>query len=240
MRVLAAHDVAKDCLPSSFALYPMAPDQPAIAARGIYEHRAKNRTENTDEIEVLFPGARAALLLFCILFLMAVPIAESCLLSDRLAQQLVGRGGLPGMCFLGDGCSYSVVVRIAKKSGSLGITSFKYFTVREIIWRCVSRSGAGSESISAREGPGKQTHRPEPPGPRSTSCRGRSFQRESRLLFSVRSGPDPPAPLPTRRRVAVGFVQDLLQFLNTHSPGREARLIVENRLVVIAGARACR
>src|ERR1700677_3286126 len=96
MRVLGAHDVAKDCLPSSFALYPTAPDQYAIAARGIYEHGAKNRTENTDEIEVLFPGARAALLLLCILFLMAVPIAESCFLRHRLAQRLIGPDGLPG------------------------------------------------------------------------------------------------------------------------------------------------
>ena len=50
----------KDCLPSSFALHPTAPDQYAIAARGISEHGAKNPTENTDEIEVPSRGALAS------------------------------------------------------------------------------------------------------------------------------------------------------------------------------------
>src|ERR1700722_18588530 len=101
MRILGAHEVAKDRLPSSFALYPMAPDQYAIAASGISEHGAKNRAENTDQLEVPFPGARATLPLLCILFLMAVPIAESCCPGHRLAQRLIGQGSLPGICFSG-------------------------------------------------------------------------------------------------------------------------------------------
>src|ERR1700733_2810205 len=100
MRVLA-HDIAKDSLPSLFALYPTAPKQPVVSLRGICKHGAENWTENTDESEVLFPGAQAALLLLCILFLMAVAIAKSCFLGHRLAQGLISGGGLPAILFLG-------------------------------------------------------------------------------------------------------------------------------------------
>src|SRR5580658_9460458 len=100
-RVVATDNVAKDGLSSLVALCPTAPNQPAVAARGIYQHGAKNRTENTDEIEVLFLRAPTARLLLYILFLMAVPITESRLFGHRLAQRLIGKGDLPAISVFG-------------------------------------------------------------------------------------------------------------------------------------------
>jgi hypothetical protein len=77
-RVLAAHGIAKNGLPSLFALFPAAPNQLAVAARGIFKHGAENQTEDTDEIKGCFPSRSTTLLLLCIPFLIAVAIEESC------------------------------------------------------------------------------------------------------------------------------------------------------------------